>query len=159
MGRNSSEYQKLAAYTSGLSATLEAVKGGASMISSIPLANPMLLLYGGTTMMNSMNMWFNSFIERSKNTSHITGIVEGNASSWNCSRTCFIVAIKQKEMSDDYNQVYAKQYGRLLNKNLDLQNVKGFTVVKDPLLEGFGNCTKNELDEIKNLLGKGVIFE
>ena len=58
----------------------------------------------------------------------------------------------------NYNDDYAKLFGKPLNEYRKLSTVHGFTTVGNLHLENIGSATRNEHDQLKALLEDGIIL-
>lgn len=58
----------------------------------------------------------------------------------------------------NYNDDYAKLYGKPLNEYRKLSTLHGFTTVGNLHLDNIGSATRNEHDQLKTLLEQGIIL-
>lgn len=65
---------------------------------------------------------------------------------------------KTKLKPKNYDENYAKLYGKPLNKYMKIEDLNGFTILGEVHLENFGSATKQEKELLKNILETGIIL-
>lgn len=124
-----------------------------SIVGGIATMNPLLvgggLISSGATISNYAH-------NENTNYLHANGSVSSGVTGLYMSQDVKIKKTKLKPKN--YNNDFAKLYGRPLNEYKQLNSLKGYTQVADIHLENI-NATKEEMDSISNYLKNGVIIK
>lgn len=131
----------------GLLTSAVAIIGGALTYNPVAIAGG--VISGGASIAKYVQ-------NQNTNYSKATGSVSSGQSGLYLSQDVKIRITRLKPKN--YDEDYAKLYGKPLNKYVKIEELSGFTQVGNIHLENIGSITSNESDELYALLTEGIII-
>lgn len=137
--------------------TLNLAVGAIASAGSIGLGlitgNPIAIMGGGMGLYKSIVTAVNNASQMYDKAQVSYGTA--NAGMYNSQRAILRKTVMKPK---NYNDDYAKLYGKPLNQYIKLNELSGYTLISDIHIEDIGNITKTEFDQLHTLLTSGIIL-